>query len=465
MRVRAAVRRADRGGRGREANETSSEEAGTSVPEAGPEGPLEPAEQPPASRLQGRTTSAASAGEGEPEDGGQERRRPPADPGDADVESSGAGRGDVQAENVGEDEMPRVRLTRRQLLAFGVFAVSIVAFLYLVLPKLAGVGQDVKRIEKGDKWWVAVGVAFEVISFGGYVVLFRTVFARGPSRISWRVSYQITMAGLVATRLFAAAGAGGIALTAWALRRSGMPPRLVACRMVAFMALLYAVYAASLLIDGVALATGAFPGGGSFAITVVPAIAGFVLFVVTGAIAFLPKDLERRLHAWAAGPGRLPHMFDRGGAAPALAASGVRTAMDLIRERRPGVLGAVVWWTFDILVLWAMFHAFGTPPPLSVIWMCYFVGTLANLLPLPGGLGGVEGGMIGAFAAFGVSFDLAVLAVLSYRAISFWLPTIPGGIAYFQLRKTVAQWKTEQAPAASGAVPAVAGQAGALQGS
>ena len=73
-----------------------------------------------------------------------------------------------------------------------------------------------------------------------------------------------------------------------------------------------------------------------------------------------------------------------------------------------------------------MFHAFGTPPPLSVIWMCYFVGTLANLLPLPGGLGGVEGGMIGAFAAFGVSFDLAVLAVLSYRAISFWLPTIPG---------------------------------------
>ena len=128
----------------------------------------------------------------------------------------------------------------------------------------------------------------------------------------------------------------------------------------------------------------------------------------------------------------MAHLLNSTVAAPALAASGVRTAMDLIRERRPGLLGAIVWWTFDILVLWAMFHAFGTPPPLSVIWMCYFVGTLANLLPLPGGLGGVEGGMIGAFAAFGVSFDLAVLAVLSYRAISFWLPTIPGGIAYFQ---------------------------------
>jgi uncharacterized protein (TIRG00374 family) len=75
--------------------------------------------------------------------------------------------------------------------------------------------------------------------------------------------------------------------------------------------------------------------------------------------------------------------------------------------------------------------------------MAYFIGTLGNLLPLPGGLGGVEGGMIGAFAAFGVNFNLAVLAVIAYRAISFWLPTLPGAIAYFQLRRKVAQWREE----------------------
>jgi uncharacterized protein (TIRG00374 family) len=91
-----------------------------------------------------------------------------------------------------------------------------------------------------------------------------------------------------------------------------------------------------------------------------------------------------------------------------------------------------------------MFHAFGSPPPFTVVWMASFVGLLANLLPLPGGLGGVEGGMIGAFVAFGVDFNLAVLAVLAYRAISFWLPTIPGAIAYFQLRRTVARWRDEQ---------------------
>ena len=353
--------------------------------------------------------------------------------------------------------MPRVRLTHRQIFAFAVFIASGVAFLYFVLPNLTGIGTTVQRIERGEKWWIAVGVAFEALSFAGYVVLFRSVFVRGRGRIGWRVSYEITMAGLAATRLFAAAGAGGVALTAWALRRSGMAPRIVACRMVAFMVLLYAVYAASLLIDGVGLGSGLFPGGGSFAITIVPAIVAAVLFALVGAIALLPEDLEKRLSG--SGPSARPlsrrpaRWAARASTAPALAASGVRTAIALVRQRDLGVLGAPAWWGFDMLVLWAMFHAFGSPPPLTVIWMSYFVGTLGNLLPLPGGLGGVEGGMIGAFAAFGVNLDLAVLAVLSYRAISFWLPTLPGAIAYLQLRRTVARWREDSAAGALADVP------------
>jgi putative heme transporter len=365
-----------------------------------------------------------------------------------------------------EEEMPRVVLTRRQIVLFSVFILSGVAFLYFVLPKLAGVGTTVHRIERGDTWWIAVGVVLELASFAGYVLLFRSVFVRGQEQIGWRESYQITMAGLVATRLFAAAGAGGVALTAWALRRSGMEPRLVACRMVAFMVLLYVIYAASLLIDGVGLGSGLFPGGGSFAITILPAIVASVLFGLAGAMALLPGDLERRLAQSATGSGRLAHWVARAVTVPALAANGVRTAIALIRSRDPGLLGALAWWGFDISVLWAMFHAFGSPPPFTVIWMAYFVGTLGNLLPLPGGLGGVEGGMIGAFAAFNVDFNLAVLAVLSYRGISFWLPTFPGAVAYFQLRRTVARWRDAQnGVAAAAAHTGSSAPAGALQGS
>ncbi|HTD09075.1 MAG TPA: lysylphosphatidylglycerol synthase transmembrane domain-containing protein [Solirubrobacteraceae bacterium] len=363
-------------------------------------------------------------------------------------ELDGAGRRSTQAE-----EMPRVIFTRRQIVLFAVFILSGVCFLYFVLPKLAGVGKTLDRIEGGDSWWVAFGVVLELLSFAGYVVLFRSVLARGQERVGWLESYEITMAGLVATRLFAAAGAGGVALTAWALRRSGMEPRLVACRMVAFMVLLYVVYAGSLLLDGIGLGTGLFPGGGSFAITLVPAIVAAVLFAMAGAMALLPGDLERRLNGWASGSGRAAHWVARAVTIPALAANGVRTAIDLIRSRDARLLGALAWWGFDLSVLWAMFHAFGSAPPFTVIWMAYFIGMLGNLLPLPGGLGGVEGGMIGALAAFGVQLDLAVVAVLSYRAISFWLPTLPGLVAYFQLRRTVARWQDEQpAKGAGGAL-------------
>jgi uncharacterized membrane protein YbhN (UPF0104 family) len=352
------------------------------------------------------------------------------------------------------EEMPRVRVTRQRAFAFVLFVVSGVAFLYFVLPQISGVGATVHRIGRGDTWWIAVAVLLEVFSFGGYVVLFRTVFMRERGRIGWRESYLITMAGLAATRLFAAAGAGGVALTAWALRRAGMSPRIVASRMVAFMALLYVIYGASVLIDGLGLGTGLFPGGGSVAITILPAAVAGGLMAAGGAVALLPGDFERRLGRWSTGAGRSARLVSRLVSAPALAAHGIRSAIDLLRTRDAGLLGAPAWWGFDVAVLWACFHAFGAAPPFTVILMSYFVGMLGNLLPLPGGLGGVEGGMIGAFAIFGVEFNLAVLAVLTYRGIAFWLPTLPGALAYLQLRRTVARWREqerEQVPSAEAA--------------
>lgn len=112
-----------------------------------------------------------------------------------------------------------------------------------------------------------------------------------------------------------------------------------------------------------------------------------------------------------------------------------------LRSRTAAVLWPLVAWGFDIGTLWASFQAFGHAPPVAVLVMGYYVGTLANTLPLPGGIGGVEGGMIGSFLAFGVNGSLAVLAVLAYRTISYWLPTVPGAIAYVRLRHRVMGWR------------------------
>ncbi|MBV8953209.1 MAG: flippase-like domain-containing protein [Solirubrobacterales bacterium] len=344
------------------------------------------------------------------------------------------------------EEMPRVRFTRRRVLLSVLFVASTVAFLYLVLPKILGLQETWDRIRQGNLWWFALGLALEVCSFGGYVALFRAVFVRGESQIGWRESYQITMAGLAATRLIASAGAGGIALTAWALRRSGMPARVVGCRMVAFMALLYAVYMGALLLVGLGLYLGILPGPAPFAITVIPALFGAALIGLFLAVSALPGDFERLVARWTSGGGRIATLAARLALVPATAATGVRTALSLVRSRDPYLLGAIAWWGFDIAVLWACFHAFGEAPPQAVIVMAYFVGMLANTLPLPGGIGGVDGGMIGAFSAFGVPVELSVVSVLAYRAIAFWLPTIPGGIAYLQLRRTVQRWRTAEAP-------------------
>lgn len=351
-----------------------------------------------------------------------------------------------------DEDAPKLTITRRQALAFGLFVASAVAFLYFVLPKLAGLKDTWSRVENGDPAWLAAAVLFELVSFLGYVWLFRTVFVRGRTRIGWGASYQITMAGVAATRLFAAAGAGGIALTAWALRRSGMERRIVACRMVAFIVLLYTVFALALIVGGFGLYLGLFEGNAPFAITMIPAIFGASAFVLIYTTALVPHDVERRLAGWAEGHGRVHRLVARIAAAPASVAAGVRTAVGILRDREIGVLGGVLWWAGDIATLWAAFHAFGgDSPEIAVIVVAYFVGQLGNVLPLPGGIGGVDGAMIGAFAAFGVDFGLATVSVLTYRAFAFWLPTLPGALAYLQLRRTVAGWREErraQAPAA-----------------
>ena len=343
------------------------------------------------------------------------------------------------------EEMPRVRFTRRRLLASILFVVSTAAFLYFVLPKLLGLKETWNRIQTGNVWWLALAALLEVLSFLGYIALFRAVFVRGRSQIDWRESYEITMAGLAATRLFASAGAGGVALTAWALRRSGLEPRIVACRMIAFMALLYAVYMGALVIDGLGLYLGVIPGSHPFAITVIPAIFGGAVIAIFLAVSLLPGDFDRLVARWTSG-GRLVRLAGYLAAAPAAAASGVRTAIDLVRGRDPYLLGAIAWWGFDISVLWASFHAFGGAPSSGVIVMSYFVGMLGNVLPLPGGIGGVDGGMIGAFTAFGVPVEVTVVSVLAYRGFAFWLPTLPGAVAYLQLRRTVQRWRTTRAP-------------------
>jgi uncharacterized protein (TIRG00374 family) len=343
-----------------------------------------------------------------------------------------------------EEHPPRLDISARNLAGFTVFVVLALVALYFLLPQVAGLEETWHRLEDGSPIWLGLAVVFTVGMFGGYVLLFQGVFARAAEgRLTLRESYQVCMAGLAATRLFSAGGAGGIVLTAWAMRSAGLRRRVVADKTISFLVLTYLVYTTCLVVFGYGLRFGVFPGPDPFTMTVIPATLALIATVLGLSIAFVPTDFERRLQTLALRHGRTGRLAQRLATLPATASSGIRDALHHLRSKDPALLGAVVFWACQIAVLWACFEAFGDAPPLAVLVLGFFIGMLGNLLPLPGGIGGVDGGMIGAFAAFNVDTGLAVVAVLAYRAFTFWLPTVPGVIAYLQLRKTVERWRLE----------------------
>jgi uncharacterized protein (TIRG00374 family) len=328
--------------------------------------------------------------------------------------------------------------------------------IYLLFPRLVGLESSFRRLGQGDPLWITIALALCVGSFFSYVALFRGVVGERVRHLEWSESYQITMAGLAATRIFSAGGAGGIILTYWALRKAGMPRRQTACRMVAFLVVLYAVYMLALIIAGILLRTGVINGADPIGLTIVPAAIAGVVVVVFLLIALIPEDFERRMYGFTRGY-RFRAFVHRLASAPATLASGTRTAIDFIRNPERGglaVLGAVGFWATNVGILWASFHAFDVQVPLGVVIQGFFIGMVANLFPFaPGGVGAVDAGMIGTFVLFGIPSSAVFPAILVYRLIAFWLPIPPGIVAFLQLRKTVARWEREGRPIRDGRPP------------
>jgi hypothetical protein len=149
----------------------------------------------------------------------------------------------------------------------------------------------------------------------------------------------------------------------------------------------------------------------------------------------------------AAGPGasRLARTKAATHIARATAGDAARDALALVRSGDPRLLGAVAWWAFDAAVLWAMLQAPRAPPSLAVMVLAYFVGQIANSIPVPGA---ASGGLVAVLLAFGVEADLALAAVLAHRSVAIWLPAPIGLVALAGLRRTFARWAEEDASSA-----------------
>jgi uncharacterized membrane protein YbhN (UPF0104 family) len=300
-------------------------------------------------------------------------------------------------------------LRRRALQIAGVLVIGCV-----VAALAPGLEHVRRRLEGAQPGWLGIAIVLELLSCLSYLLMFRPIFC---ARMSQRTSYQLGVSELAVGSLVPASGTAGLAFGAWALRKRGMPVQEIARRTVAFFVLKSAVNFVAVVVVGIAMWFGVGPYV-SPALTLLPAV---LAIVAIAAVSLIPFVQARR--GWTSRT------------AVALG-DGIGDAARLLARRDWRVIaGSAGYWAFDNAVLWACLHAFGETPALTLVLMGYLIGQLGGLLPIPGGLGGIDGGLLGAVVVYGLPAAAAAAAILAYRLILFWFPLILGGAALSSLRK------------------------------
>ena len=70
------------------------------------------------------------------------------------------------------------------------------------------------------------------------------------------------------------------------------------------------------------------------------------------------------------------------------------------------------------------------------IGVVFLLGSaISSAAPIPGGIGAAEAALIAGLTAVGIEREVAVPAVFLYRITTFWLPILPGWIAFVLLQR------------------------------
>ena len=311
----------------------------------------------------------------------------------------------------------------------------------LAVPDLRGVLDQATEASPG---WLVLAVGLEVASCLGYVAVVRLVLHRAPARDVRRLAWAEMAFGAVVP----VGGAGGLAVGAWAMRAWGSSWSRIANRSAVIFLLTSAVNGAVLVITGLGVWVGIGSPRTGPLYGLLPAagaaiLIGFFLALPTLAVRLGPDagkfgSFARRVGSWVADTERVAF------------------------QSNWRVLGSASYLLFDVAVLWACLRAVGDRPPLLALLVGYQVGYLSNLIPVPGGIGALEGGLLGALVLYGLPAAPTAAAVVLYHAIALWVPTIAGTANFVALRRSLAmrapQLKAVMGGRRSEAQPAARGE-------
>jgi uncharacterized membrane protein YbhN (UPF0104 family) len=333
----------------------------------------------------------------------------------------------VAAENVSADQgsqPPQVDAAKaRRSLRNGfitlVLAGALVVGLLLAVPGLKGVASTVSNMKAQ---WVLVAVLLEILSCASYVLAFLQVFDRAPFRVGARIALSEEAFGAAVSL----GGVGSLAVGGWLMIERGSNPRRIAERSAVLFLYTSAINVITLILAGLGLFLG-LPGPSNPLLSILPAAVGVVVLVL---FLLLPRYVDRIVRRLK--PGRLHSFLTE-------TANSVRDTKRFVFHPDWRIVGAIGYLWFDIAVLFACFAAAGKTPPLAPLVLAYQIGYLSNFIPVPGGIGVLDGSMIGMLVIYGMGGTVATAATLVYHAISLWVPAVWGTIAFFLLQRTKKQ--------------------------
>ena len=302
---------------------------------------------------------------------------------------------------------------------------------YLILPQVAGINQALHLLGRVNLSFVALGILLEAASLASYAQLTRAVLPRGTSTFSriWRID----MATLAISHVLpgGAAGGGGLGfklLTAEGASGSDAGFALATQGLGSALVLNFILWVA--LVISIPL-TGFNPLYATAA-----AVGGVVIAVFAAAVLALTKGEERAASMLGRAAARLPFLkedvVDR-------VVHDLAKRIRTMSADRSLLVRAVGWaaanWLLDAAALFVFLAAFGHVENPDGLLVAYGLANVLAAIPItPGGLGIVEAVLVPALVGFGSARGVAVLGVIGYRLVNFWLPIPVGAGCYLWLR-------------------------------
>jgi uncharacterized protein (TIRG00374 family) len=316
-----------------------------------------------------------------------------------------------------------------------VLFVALAAGVFGLLPQLGGLTRDAAGLRHGRPGFMVAAFVAQAASLGCYALLYRQVLAALGAKLRFRLAVDVVLATFLVSHVAPFGSAAGSAVNVTTLEKEGIAAATTG-EAIALTSLVSTAALVALFVTGFAATAGRHVPH-AYLVT-----AGIALVLVAAALVAVlavgaHPDVAGRAGGWAA---RVARRF-RPGIDPEKVAANSRRLASLARSALTGrALGISFGFAsgdllFDLLSLDLMFVAFGYQPGFGPLAVAYAAANIASAIPLtPGGLGVVEVTLVAISVGFGSPRATAVLAVLGYRVVNYWLPLIPGGVAYLRLR-------------------------------